>query len=63
MSEITLVAATSGRYDFICEIWSRDNSDLLASLDRIRSLDEVGVVSSHTFLSVVKEEYRVSGLA
>ncbi len=63
MPEITLVAATSGRYDFVCEIWSRDNSDLLASIDRIRSLDEVGVVSSHTFLAVVKEEYRISGLA
>jgi Lrp/AsnC family transcriptional regulator for asnA, asnC and gidA len=63
MPEITLVAATSGRYDFVCEIWSRDNADLLASIDRIRRLDEVGVVSSHTFLAVVKEEYRISGLA
>lgn len=63
MPEITLVAATSGRYDFVCEIWSRDNADMLASIDRIRSLDEVGVVSSHTFLAVVKEEYRISGLA
>jgi hypothetical protein len=47
----------------MCEIWSRDNADLLASIDRIRSLEEVGVVSSHTFLTVVKEEYRISGVA
>lgn len=63
MPEISLVAATSGRYDFVCEIWSRDNAQLLASIDRIRRLDEVGVVSSHTFLAVAKEQYRISGLA
>ena len=63
MPEITVVAATSGRFDFVCEVWSRDNADLLSSIDRIRTLDEVGVVSSHTFLAVAKEEYRISGLA
>jgi Lrp/AsnC family transcriptional regulator for asnA, asnC and gidA len=63
MPEISLVAATSGRYDVVCEIWSRDNSGLLATVDRIRSLTEVAVVSSHTFLKVSKEQYRVSGLA
>ncbi len=60
--EVTMIAATSGRYDLVCEIWSRDRADLLRTVDQIRAIDEVGVVSTHTYLAVTKEQYRVSGL-
>lgn len=60
--EVTMIAATSGRYDLVCEIWSRDRADLLRTIDHIRAINEVGVVSTHTYLAVTKEQYRVSGL-
>jgi Lrp/AsnC family transcriptional regulator for asnA, asnC and gidA len=60
MPEVTLVAATSGRYDLAVELWCRDNTHLLDTVDRIRALDGVGIVAPHTMLEVVKEEYRIS---
>lgn len=62
MPEATLVAATSGRYNLIAEIWCRDNQHLLTPLDTIRSKPGVGVVAAHPYLEVTKEEYRVSAL-
>jgi DNA-binding Lrp family transcriptional regulator len=60
MPEITLIAATSGRYDLAIELWCRDNNHLLDSVDRIRALDRVGIVAPHMMLDVVKEEYRIN---
>jgi DNA-binding Lrp family transcriptional regulator len=58
--EVTLVAATSGRYDMAVELWCRDNTHHLDTVDRIRALDGVGIVAPHTKLEVVKEECRKS---
>jgi len=62
MPEVTMIAATTGRYDLACEVWSRNRAGLLETIDDIRSLAQVGVVSTHTYLEVAKEQYRVSGL-
>jgi DNA-binding Lrp family transcriptional regulator len=61
MPEITLIAATGGRFDIVCEVWCRDNRHLLQTLDEIRAMPGVGTVESGTFLEVVKQEYRISG--
>jgi DNA-binding Lrp family transcriptional regulator len=62
LPEVTMIAATTGRYDLACEVWSRNRADLLQTIDHIRSLDQVSVVSTHTYLEVAKEQYHVSGL-
>ncbi len=61
MPEITLIAATGGRFDIVCEVWCRDNRHLLQTIDEIRAFPGVGTVESGTFLEVVKQEYRISG--
>jgi DNA-binding Lrp family transcriptional regulator len=59
--ELTIIAATGGRYDIISEVWCRDNRHLLEILDEIRALPGVRTVESATFLQVVKQEFRISG--
>lgn len=62
MAETTLVAVTSGRYDFVCELWCRDDGHLLATLDALRALPGVGPVESCTYLEIVKEQYQVDAV-
>ncbi|MCC6222509.1 MAG: Lrp/AsnC family transcriptional regulator [Thermoleophilia bacterium] len=59
MPETTLVTATSGRYDLVCELWCRDDHHLLATLDALRGLPGVRSVESCTYLDIVKEQYQV----
>jgi len=57
--EFTVVAATSGRFDALCEVWCRDNDHFLDTLDSVRMLEGVADVQTGTYLEIVKEEYRL----
>ncbi len=59
MPEFTVVALSGGSYDLICEVWCRDYEHLLATLDTVRAIDDVGVIQSNTYLEILKEDYRL----
>lgn len=60
LHESTLVAVTSGRYEVVCELWSRDSVHLLRTLDRIRSFDEVSRAECYPYLDIAKETYGIA---
>lgn len=62
LPQTTLVVSAVGRFDVIAEAWCRSGAELLAVLDRIRSIDGVDSLESFTFLEVVKEDFS-GGLA
>jgi len=55
--ETTLVAATSGRYDVVTELWWFDESHLLDVLDRIRTLPGVRSIQGLVYLVEEKSDY------
>ena len=57
--EFTVVAAASGRFDAVCEVWCRDDDHFLDTLDSIRVLKGVADVQTGTYLEIVKEKYRI----
>ncbi len=57
--EFTVVAAASGRFDAIGEVWCRDDEHFLDTLDGIRMLDGIADVQTGTYLEIVKEQYRL----
>lgn len=57
--EFTIVAATSGRFGVVCEVWCRDEEHLLDILDEVRSVPGITDVESATYLEIVKEQFRL----
>lgn len=57
--EFTVVAAASGRFDAVGEVWCRDNDHFLDTLDSIRTIDGIAEVQTGTYLEIVKEHYRL----
>jgi Lrp/AsnC family transcriptional regulator for asnA, asnC and gidA len=59
MPEFIVVALSGGAYDLVCEVWCRNHPHLLEILDSVRSIANVGVVQSNTYLEILKEDYRL----
>lgn len=59
MPEFTIVAATSGRFGLVGEVWCRDREHLLDILDAVRNIDGVADVESAAYLDIVKEQFRL----
>ncbi len=55
--EVNLVAATSGHYDVLGEVWWFDEAHLLDVLDRIRTLPGVRSVETIVYLIEEKSDY------
>jgi Lrp/AsnC family transcriptional regulator, regulator for asnA, asnC and gidA len=58
LPETTLVIVSSGRFEVMCELWSRDSHHLLTTIDHIRSLDEVRRAECYPYLDIIKEQYQ-----
>lgn len=57
--EFTVVAAASGRFDAVCEVWCRDDVHFLDTLDAVRTIKGIANVQTGTYLEIVKEKYRI----
>jgi DNA-binding Lrp family transcriptional regulator len=55
--EVNFVAATTGSADVIVTVLASDESAFLDVVDRLRVLEGVSSVESHTHLRIVKEDY------
>ncbi len=55
--EIPLVASITGGFDIVCELWANDADHMIATLDRVRSIDGVQSVETVRYLRTLKQDF------
>ena len=63
LDEVTYLVACTGRFDYLIEVVCRDNRHLLEFLsDRLAGVPGLRSTESFSYLSVLKESYRTTGV-